>query len=260
MSKSKSNGYTSDTNTDIVVNLDTVSVTRQRAPWTSWNKVKQSGVPRANLAVTEVSPDGAIEPQGYTKEHIQKTVLQQHVDFFDLNRDGVITPLETYISLRLLQWGILLSLIATVVIHGGLSWFSLPPEHWLPDPLFRVYVRGINGAKHGSDTGTYDHEGRFRPQQFGDFFAKYGMNMGDGSWGITYVQTLKGVHGQRCVMDLFGWFAELFEWTATYLTIWPADGIMRMEDVRGVYDGSYFFKVAGDRRQKYLAGQLSIVL
>lgn len=42
--------------------------------------------------------------------------------------------------------------------------------------------------------------------------------------------------------------------TATYLTIWPADGIMRMEDVRGVYDGSYFFKVAGKRRDAYIRG------
>ena len=38
---------------------------------------------------------------------------------------------------------------------------------------------------------------------------------------------------------------------AAYLTIWPEDGIMRMDDVRGVMDGSYMFKVAGDRRAAY---------
>ena len=123
----------------------------------------------------------------------------------------MITPLETYIGFRLLQWGVLLSLLATAVIHGGFSWFTLPPGRWVPDPLFRVFLANVHGAKHGSDTGTYDHEGRFRAQQFADFFAKYGEQQADGSWGVTYVQALKGARGQRCVMDLFGWFAEFFE-------------------------------------------------
>ena len=32
-----------------------------------------------------------------------------------------------------------------------------------------------------------------------------------------------------------GWTAAFFEWLATYLLIWPADGIVRKEDV-GVID------------------------
>ena len=31
---------------------------------------------------------------------------------------------------------------------------------------------------------------------------------------------------------------------ATYLLLWPEDGIMRKEDIRGVYDGSIFYKKA----------------
>ena len=38
-----------------------------------------------------------------------------------------------------------------------------------------------------------------------------------------------------------------------YGTIWPEDGVMRMEDVRGIYDASYFFKVAGKKREEYIA-------
>ena len=30
---------------------------------------------------------------------------------------------------------------------------------------------------------------------------------------------------------------------------------MRMEDVRGIYDGSYFYKVGGVRRAKYIQGR-----
>ncbi|GJE86773.1 caleosin domain-containing protein [Phanerochaete sordida] len=259
MSKSKSNGSASDGHTNVVSSLDNVPVTKQRVPWTNWKKVKESGIARANIAVTEVSPDGATEPKDFTEKHAQETVLQQHVVFFDLNNDGVINVYETYIGFRLLGWGILLSLLAMTVIHGGFSWYSLPPGRWLPDPFFRIYIKDVNGAKHGSDTGTYDHEGRFRAQQFADFFSKYGEQLSDGSWGITYPDALKGARGQRCVNDPFGWLAELFEWTATWLTIWPHDGIMRMEDVRGVYDGSYFFKIAGERRQKYVKGELVII-
>lgn len=199
-----------------------------------------------------------------------RQVLQQHCDFFDLNRDGVVSPLETFIGFRLLQWGIFLSLLATFIIHSSFSWFSLAPGRWIPDPLFRIYLANIHGAKHGSDTGTYDHEGRFRAQEFADFFAKFGEKLEDGSYGITYIQALHGARRQWCVFDLFGFLAELFECaysqfcgvllslnclitgTATWLTIWPADGIMRMEDVRAVYDGSYFYKTAGHRREMFL--------
>lgn len=198
-------------------------------------------------------------------------VLQQHCDFFDLNCDGVITPYGTYIALRLLEWSIFLSVIGVLFIHGGLSYFTLPPGHWLPDPLFRIHIAYIHRAKHGSDTGAYDHEGRFRPQLFADFFSKFGQKMDNGEWGVTFMQMMTGAWAQRCVMDLFGLSARMFEckpvnhmiiWRsysffsfiviAAYVTIWPADGIMRMEDVRAVYDGSYFWRVAGKRRDKYL--------
>ena len=36
---------------------------------------------------------------------------------------------------------------------------------------------------------------------------------------------------------------------ATYLLIWPADGIMRKEDIRRIYDGSIFFQKAKDYEQ-----------
>lgn len=39
---------------------------------------------------------------------------------------------------------------------------------------------------------------------------------------------------------------------ATYLLIWPDDGILRKEDVRGVFDGSVFYKKAEEHRLKVL--------
>lgn len=213
---------------------------------------------------------------------LTRQVLHQHINFFDLSSTGIISPVDTYTAFRLLEWHILLALLATFVIHTGFSYPSLPPGHWLPDPLFRIRAAGIHQCKHGGDSGAYDNEGRYRAQQLADFFSKYGDRVprgdgregedkDDGEWGMTYAQALHGARSQRCLFDFFGTFAALFECefplvlilifhltrrcpgTATYITIWPADGIMRMEDVRGVFDGSYFFKVAGDRRARYLS-------
>ena len=38
--------------------------------------------------------------------------------------------------------------------------------------------------------------------------------------------------------------------SATYLLIWPADGIMRKEDIRRIYDGSIFYEKAKQYDQK----------
>ncbi len=34
---------------------------------------------------------------------------------------------------------------------------------------------------------------------------------------------------------------------ATYILLWPEDGIMKKDDVRRVYDGSIFFDIAAKR-------------
>jgi hypothetical protein len=40
------------------------------------------------------------------------------------------------------------------------------------------------------------------------------------------------VYGENADVDMTG--------LATYLLIWPEDGVMRMEDIRRVYDGTIF--------------------
>ena len=111
---------------------------------------------------------------------------------------------------------------------------------------------------------TFDNEGRFRPQNFEDIFAKYDEgNKG----GLDIWDFLRFWKGQRLLFDFFGWSASFLEckcspgsWVedvidvgiglATYLLLWPEDGIMRKEDIRGVYDGSIFYKKAEEYEQK----------
>ena len=54
----------------------------------------------------------------------------------------------------------------------------------------------------------------------------------------------------RMVADPIGWTAAFFESLATFLLIWPADGIVTRESLRKIYDGSLFYDVAAKRRKE----------
>ena len=102
-------------------------------------------------------------------------------------------------------------MIGALVTHVGLSYATLEPTQILPDPFLRIYVKNIHLGKHGSDTATYDNEGRFRPQLFEDIFSKFGSQDQRGEWGITFKQAMNSVYGNKCVMDPFGVFSAIFE-------------------------------------------------
>lgn len=114
--------------------------------------IESPWLPRATVAPTLEHPRGSPE-----REHVKdKTVMQQHVDFFDLNGDGWLTMLETYQSFRLLGYNVVSSIAAMFVINFSFSFFT--QDSWIPDPYFRVNLKNIHGGKHGSDTGVYDKQ------------------------------------------------------------------------------------------------------
>ena len=69
---------------------------------------------------------------------------------------------------------------------------------------------------------------------------------------ISFWEGVKMLYGNRDVFDpvsqltiglkfglrqeQFGWSTAIFEWGATYLMIWPADGKLSKDDVKAVYD------------------------
>jgi peroxygenase len=163
-----------------------------------------AGVARANLAPSHESPYGT-QTNNWAAKHAHQTVLQQHCDFFDQDRDGVISPYDTYIGFHRVGFGIVLSIIAAFIIHIN---FSYPTSSsWLPDPLFRINLSNMDRTKHGGDTGTYDNEGRYVPQKFEDIFAKYA----DGRDYLTFTDTVNMLRGQRNVNDIIGWGGACFE-------------------------------------------------
>jgi Caleosin related protein len=55
--------------------------------------------------------------------------------------------------------------------------------------------------QHGSDSGTYDKEGRFVPQMFEDMFSKWDT---DNDGALSAGQLLHMIAGHRVAVDPFG--------------------------------------------------------
>jgi hypothetical protein len=162
------------------------------------------GVPRANIAPSEEKPHGTTE-NDWAKKHSHQTVLQQHGDFFDRDKDGILWPQDTYIGFRRLGFNFLISFIAILVIHINFSYATC--SGWMPDPFFRLFLNNAHKTKHGSDTGTFDNEGRFIPQRFEDIFTKYA----DGRDYLTLSDLSNMLKGQRINLDPIGWAGAVFE-------------------------------------------------
>lgn len=166
--------------------------------------------------------------------------MQKHCAYFLAHPDAtVIYPIDTYYSVRAWGWNLFLTLLTVGIIHLGLGYFSQPPGMLLPDPFLGVYMSNIHRTKHGSDSGSYNSKGRYKREMFDDFFANYDK---DNKGGLTIGELYDAWRGQRIVFDPFGWSASAFEWIATYLLLWPADGVLRKKDCEGVFDGEIFWR------------------
>eukprot|EP00897_Mesotaenium_endlicherianum_P006846 jgi/Mesen1/618/ME000108S10778 len=201
--------------------------------------VEKPHVPRGTKAPSKERPEGT------PGRETSLSVLQQHVAYFDRNHDGIVYPWETYAGFRALGFNIPFSLLAMMIINFSFSYFTL--DSWIPSPLFPIYIRNIHGAKHGSDSGTYDNEGRYVTEKFEEIFSRFDEgNKG----GLTFKETLAMTERQRVVMDPFGWFAAKFEWGTTWLLAADQDGLLRKEAVRGIFDGSFFEYVEKQRKKQ----------
>lgn len=166
---------------------------------------KPPGTARANEAASYEAPRGTVKGD-YAYRHRHQTVLQQHIAFFDHDNDGTIWPLDTFHGFRDIGYSLAFSIFSMFIIHANFSYPTV--SGILPDPFFRIFVARIHKDKHGSDSGSFDPEGRFQPQQFEDIFAKYAS--GD-KQGITFIEICKYINGRRVVFDFFGFFAAVFE-------------------------------------------------
>ncbi|KAL4793904.1 Caleosin related protein-domain-containing protein [Aspergillus venezuelensis] len=232
------------TNGDSFPSIPVVSkqcpVTAQRIPATSIDpSIAKPGVARTNV----VEGDNSEESM---KKYSQFTPIQQHILFWDRDGDGQVYPYDTYVGFRNLGFNIIFSFLAVLIINLNFSYPTRLAHSFIPDPRFRIYVDSIYKAKHGSDSGTFDPEGRFIPQAFENMFSKFDKDY-DGA--LTLGELFDMMHGNRCAADPFGWGAAFFEWGSTWLLI-QKDGKVYKDDLQGVYDGSIFWKIAKARKTR----------
>ncbi|KAH7440173.1 hypothetical protein KP509_04G095000 [Ceratopteris richardii] len=174
------------------------------------------------------------------------TALQQHLAFFDRNKDGIIYPHETYIGFRALGFSVILSLFSAFMINFFLSYKTVDSR--IPSLLFPIHIKNIHRAMHPNDSGGYDTEGRALNHVLNELFKEFATTFPDRLSRDEFTSMRKSFYKDS---SKSGRFASWLEWEFAYMLLKDEDGYIGKENIQGIYDGSIFYYMEKKQKKKY---------
>lgn len=189
-----------------------------------------------NVPAKPVAPKAPIDRTKYNQ-------LQRHVDFFDGNRDGMITIKETRQGLRDLGIGRVQAFLSSLVINLGLA---SKTGH-----KTEIEIANIHKAKHDSDTDIYNADGTFSAAKFQEMFDKFDKNK-DGAMDATEFTTMRNAKketkvGAFAASQEFGLLASFTADKKVVVDGKEVNALSRKQ-LEEFYEGSLFFRLAAERK------------
>lgn len=171
------------------------------------------------------------------------TPLQKHVMFFDANADGTITLDETKQGLKRLGLGGGLATGGALFINLGLRQAANG---------LSIEVAKIHKAKHGSDTGAFDGEGRFVLTRFGQIMTFDANRSGTLSWAELKAMIAKNKTDTAGSIASKAEFGLLIKLAADAKETEGGKQVAAISEarLRALYDGSLFHTIAAERGRK----------
>jgi len=170
------------------------------------------------------------------------TALQKHAEFFDRDKDGIITPSEMFEGYVAIGCDVEYARATAASVSAGVGAITSPVD--APLPHLSIYVEFIHKAMHGSDTGAYDAKGRFVPEKFEEIFTKHAKVRPD---ALTSMEIEEMILANRDPLDPQSWAAPEKEWGLIYKLASDNEGFLHKDSARGIYDGSVFYKLEEQR-------------
>ncbi|KAI1772695.1 Caleosin related protein-domain-containing protein [Hypoxylon cercidicola] len=170
------------------------------------NQRRSAEAARPKQAPSREQPKGAVAG-GSTDTVTVYTpgdVLQRNAEYFDVDRDGIVWPRDTYAGCRKLGWGITSSTLAVVALHSTLSYPTNPGS--IPDVLSRIYY---DASQNSSRQDKHDEKERSVPSQACEgILAKHDTN---GKGGLNFRDVLRFWNEQRSQLGVLDWCTVVVE-------------------------------------------------